>query len=46
LPLQVPDIHVDALWHRHAEQRPAHQWLLETIQRCAALATSTEEPLT
>jgi len=36
LPLKVPDVHVDALWHRHTHQRPAQGWLLETIKTCAA----------
>jgi DNA-binding transcriptional LysR family regulator len=34
LPLKVPDVHVDALWHRHTDQRPAHGWLLQTIKAC------------
>jgi len=34
LPLKVPDVHVDALWHRHTDQRPAHRWLLQTIKAC------------
>jgi DNA-binding transcriptional LysR family regulator len=35
LPLKVPEVHVDALWHSHSSQSPAHQWLLKTMARSA-----------
>ena len=31
LPMKVPDVHVDALWHKHSNHNPAHQWLLKTM---------------
>ena len=36
LPLPVPPVHVDTLWHRQATHSPAHRWLRETIGRAAA----------
>ena len=33
LPLEVPPVHVEALWHRHLQHDPAHQWLrLQLLQ--------------
>jgi DNA-binding transcriptional LysR family regulator len=41
LPLKVPEVHVDALWHRHHSQSPPHQWLLQTMARSALAAPAS-----
>lgn len=38
LPFEVPEVHVDALWHRRMESSAAHLWLRETVARVAAKA--------
>jgi DNA-binding transcriptional LysR family regulator len=38
LPLPVPAVHVDALWHRQAAHNSAHRWLREAVARAAASA--------
>lgn len=38
LPLPVPDVHVDALWHRQAAHSNAHRWLRESVVRAAGTA--------
>ena len=38
LPLPVPAVHVDALWHRQAAHSSAHRWLREAVTRSAAKA--------
>lgn len=35
LPLPVPAVHVDALWHRQAAHSSAHRWLREAVARAA-----------
>jgi DNA-binding transcriptional LysR family regulator len=35
LPLGVPAIHVEALWHRRTQQSSAHQWLRHAVERSA-----------
>lgn len=35
LPMPLPAVHVDALWHRRRNHDPAHRWLRETIARAA-----------
>jgi DNA-binding transcriptional LysR family regulator len=37
LPLPVPVVHVDALWHRQAHHRSAHRWLRQVVVRAAEL---------
>ncbi|QHE88710.1 LysR family transcriptional regulator [Hydrogenophaga sp. BPS33] len=37
LPLQVPSVHVDSLWHRNATHNTAHRWLRQAVARAAAL---------
>jgi DNA-binding transcriptional LysR family regulator len=32
LPLAVPEVHVDALWHRQADATSAHRWLRQALQ--------------
>ncbi len=38
LPLPVPAVHVDALWHRQAAHNSAHRWLRESVMRAAGTA--------
>lgn len=38
LPLEVPPIYVDALWHKRGPNRAAHEWLLRTFNRAALKA--------
>ncbi|MDP3701743.1 MAG: LysR family transcriptional regulator [Hylemonella sp.] len=33
LPFKVPDVHVDALWHRRLQHSRAHTWLREVLAR-------------
>ena len=40
LPLAVPDVHVDMLWHRQSHGLSAHRWLREALWR-----TVSETPL-
>ena len=35
LPLPVPTVHVDALWHRRMDGHAGHQWLRQTVMRAA-----------
>jgi len=35
LPLDVPPVHVEALWHRRLQHSSAHEWLRETLHRVA-----------
>lgn len=35
LPLSVPEVHVDALWHRPRQHDGAHRWLREAVARAA-----------
>jgi DNA-binding transcriptional LysR family regulator len=43
LPLDVPPVHVAALWHRRQQHDSAHQWLREQLLKVAQAAFSTEE---
>ena len=36
LPLPVPAVHVDTLWHRQAEHNSAHRWLRHAVE-CASV---------
>jgi len=38
LPLDVPPVHVEALWHRRSEHDSAHRWLRETLLKVAQQA--------
>jgi DNA-binding transcriptional LysR family regulator len=38
LPLDVPKVHVDLLWHRRHDARPAHLWLRRAIGAAARSA--------
>jgi len=33
LPLEVPHLHVSALWHRRSQHQRAHRWLREQLRR-------------
>ncbi|AVO49461.1 LysR family transcriptional regulator [Melaminivora suipulveris] len=33
LPMAVPIVHVDALWHRRRQAEPAHRWLQQLLAR-------------
>lgn len=35
LPFEVSPVHVDALWHRRAQQRSSHVWLRQAVLRVA-----------
>ena len=35
LPMTLPPVHVDTLWHRRRNHDPAHRWLREAIARAA-----------
>ena len=35
LPLPVPAVHVDTLWHRQAEHNSAHRWLRHAVERAS-----------
>jgi hypothetical protein len=35
LPLPVPAVHVDSLWHRQSEYSGAHRWLRQAVERAA-----------
>ncbi|HEX5738564.1 MAG TPA: LysR family transcriptional regulator [Hydrogenophaga sp.] len=36
LPLPVPVVHVDSLWHRQAEHQSAHRWLRSAVEMASA----------
>ncbi|MDA7419044.1 LysR family transcriptional regulator [Xenophilus arseniciresistens] len=38
LPMSVPLVHVDALWHRRQQGSPAHGWLRDALVRAASEA--------
>lgn len=40
LPLAVPPVHVDSLWHRRQDRDPAQQWLRQAVARSASRAFS------
>jgi DNA-binding transcriptional LysR family regulator len=44
LPLQVPAVHVDSLWHRQATQNTAHRWLREAVARAATAGFRPDKP--
>ena len=35
LPLSVPTVHVDALWHRQTIHQSAHRWLRQAVERAS-----------
>lgn len=44
LPLDVPAVHVDALWHRQAQASSAHRWLREALARVAHQSLEASQP--
>lgn len=47
LPLPVPPVHVDALWHRQATHNSGHRWLRQAVERASAIgfrAADTASP--
>lgn len=40
LPLEVPAVHVDALWHKRGPHRAAYEWLLQALNRATLKAFS------
>jgi DNA-binding transcriptional LysR family regulator len=38
LPLEVPPVHVEALWHERQHDQPAHQWLRQQVLEVARAA--------
>ena len=44
LPLDVPTVHVDALWHRALGHSPAHRWLREALGRASAQLPAGSRP--
>ena len=44
LPLQVPAVHVDSLWHRQATHNTAHRWLREAVARAATIGFRAGKP--
>ncbi|OGB82741.1 MAG: LysR family transcriptional regulator, partial [Burkholderiales bacterium RIFCSPLOWO2_12_FULL_67_210] len=46
LPLPVPAVHVDALWHRQASHSSAHRWLRQTVERASILGFRADHPPT
>jgi len=44
LPLEVPPVHVEALWHRRMHQDPAHVWLRQQLLEVAQAAFGQERP--
>ena len=37
LPLDVPDVHVDAIWHREHDPSLAHSWLRKTVRAASGV---------
>jgi len=35
LPMEVPPIHIDAMWHVRQDADSAHRWLRDLVQRSA-----------
>ncbi len=46
LPMAVPIVHVDALWHRRRQGEPAHRWLQQALARAARRTAAGAPPLT
>lgn len=45
LPLPVPPVHVDSLWHRQAEHQSAHRWLRLAVEMASARGFSLASAL-
>jgi DNA-binding transcriptional LysR family regulator len=44
LPLPVPAVHVDSLWHRQAAHNSAHRWLRDAVARSSARSLESAAP--
>lgn len=44
LPLPVPAVHVDSLWHRQAAHNSAHRWLRDAVKRSSARGFESAAP--
>lgn len=44
LPLEVPAVHVDALWHARQDASAAHQWLRAVVQRAVPQRIREQAP--
>ena len=44
LPFDVPQVHVDSLWHARFEPSSAHQWLRNTVALSAQSVQSVQKP--
>ena len=44
LPLEMPPVHVDSLWHRRQMQRSDHAWLRLAVAAAAKMAFAGERP--
>jgi DNA-binding transcriptional LysR family regulator len=44
LPIDVPPVHVEALWHRRVRHDSAHQWLRNQLLQVAHAAFATKDP--
>lgn len=45
LPMRLPAVHVDAMWHPHRRHDPAHRWLRDAIARAATQTTPQQAML-
>ncbi len=45
LPMRLPAVHVDAVWHPHRRHDPAHRWLRDTFARAATQTTPQQAAL-
>jgi len=44
LPLPVPPVHVDALWHRQSAHSSAHRWLRQAVEQASGRAFEAAAP--
>ncbi len=44
LPLPVPAVHVDSLWHRQAAHNSAHRWLRDAVKRSSVRGFESDAP--
>jgi DNA-binding transcriptional LysR family regulator len=40
LPLKLPEVHIDMLWHERDARSPGHRWLREQLRNSGVLARS------
>ncbi len=44
LPFELPNVHVDMLWHERDARNPAHKWMRELLIRITANAADRDRP--